>query len=179
MGIYTTLNTLLTQAPSLVGVNIFWGEENVWQQVKAPSIVIVPNGGPIDEPGFPVRGLDPWTNMIWETKERVLIYCWAVANQNSYTTTIFDNYDAVSVLRQKVLQAFQYQRSNSQFDGYFADGAFYKPISQTWTLAQDAKTRMGRANIIEIDIRIPILDDEPEHTTIEEVNIISTEFDIP
>lgn len=164
MGVYSALQNILSQAPSLKGVTINWGEERDWKNVKPPAIAVVPIGGPIDEPGLPVRNLDPLTNMLWETKERVSIYCWA--RSQAVNANIFDHYDAVDDLRQNVLKALQYQRSNGLINGNFVDGAFYKPVAWQWELLDSSVVRMGRAGRLDVDIRIPILDDPPPEVTI-------------
>ncbi len=79
--VYSYLYTLLSTAPSLAncGLNgVLIGEEEINEQNRRPpAIVIVPIGGPIGGPGSPPHGLDPDTNMLWETAEIIHVHCFS------------------------------------------------------------------------------------------------------
>lgn len=175
--VYSYLNTLLKTAPSLQSnaLNaVLFGEEHIYDENrKPPAIVVVPMGGPIGM-GTAPKGLDPeQVNMIWETSEMIHVHCWGKSyakNANS-----LDHYNATDLLRQNVLKAFQFQRYDADpEDDKINDGPGYwfKPVNGYWVTYGDSVTRYGRAYVIEIEVKILIIDDTSDETeNVDGINI--------
>ena len=144
-GALKTLLTMLQSQPSLRGVSVVFGEEMIAAQDSAcPVVVMVPVGGPWNDPGY-IQGVNPAVEMIWGTTESIDLYCWAAATGND---SPIDNADAVEVLRARVLQAFQ---------GQLNSGLKYVPVSGKWMRMNDSVNRFGRAYVltVQVDIGIP------------------------
>lgn len=144
-GALKTLFIMLQSQPSLRGVAVVFGEENIAaQDLACPVVVMVPGAGQWDAPGY-IQDVNPSVEMIWGTTESIDLHCWAAATGND---SPIDNADAVEVLRARVLQAFQLQLNN---------GLAYKPVAGRWLTMGNSVNRFGRAYVltVQVDIGIP------------------------
>lgn len=166
------MNTLLTTAPSLAGVSVLFGQEEINEQNrKPPAIVVYPFGGSISGPGTPPRGLDPTINMLWEVKESIYIHCWGYDFNNP---TNLNHYNKADTLRQNVLRALQYQRYEAEPESpkvNIGPGYWFEPVNEQWSLADNAQTKFGAVCVIEVVVKILILDVFPLLETITGINI--------
>jgi hypothetical protein len=171
MGIYQTLVDLLTEAPSMSGVAITFGEETNYElNVALPRITIYPTLGEIaGGVGMTPTGVvNTATNMIWDLNETIQIHCWTKSKKP--LATILDHYGACEDLRQAVLQAFRYQRYHFQPD--VGPGIYFniKPSKCFWVI-DDGRVKPGRAFIIELSMRIAIPDEQPVDAIIKGLDV--------
>ncbi len=141
---------MLQDAPSLQGVSVVFGEESINDEAAAlPMIAVVPIGGPWFNDSGPVDqpvGIE----QVWTGQESIDIYMWSSGDPNSFPApTPIQNATAVELLRQKVLQAFQFQRPR---------GLVFKPVSGRWQRMGDGQNRYGRAYVMTIVVEIIVTD---------------------
>jgi hypothetical protein len=156
VGALKALLSTLQASSFLSGVNVLFGEEELDDESKGtPKVVIVPDGGQWESPGY-IKGVDPETVNIWETKEECEVYC--IAFSATPNAQPIDHADEVESLRQLVLAAFQDQRNQANADGSSAPGIYWKPLSGRWEKRQNALNRMGRAYVFRMlaDISVPM-----------------------
>lgn len=166
MGVYGTLMTMLTAAPTMQGVSVFFGEENISSRPMLPYICIVPTGGPYDEPGY-AKDLNPGIEAIWAVKSTIDIYLWhaALDSVGQPSSDLAAHADAISDLRARVLQAFQNQRPY---------GLYFKPQSERWSLMEGANKRYGRCLVLSMMAEIPIPDVNPIDATVQTLTLSAT-----
>jgi hypothetical protein len=165
--------TQLAAAPTMVGVSLQFGEESIADESAAvPRVILVPLGGEIIEPSYSFQ-TDPDSENQWSTVEQCDLYlhAWStVAN-----ALPIDHANAVELLRQKVLSAFQWQRMNEdQETGDVTGGLFWKPLRTRWARFGDAVLRYGRCCILTVQVEIPMVDESFQYqdATIAEVEIV-------
>lgn len=157
VGALKTLVTSLQASSFLGGVSVAFGEEMIAaQEMPLPFVVIVPKGGPWEEPGY-IAGLDPSVENVWSTREEADIYMWAYSSATNAQPV--DHADAVETLRQQVLSALQDQRNQANTDGSNAPGLYWKPTDGHWELMQNALSRYGRGYVLSVmtEIAVPCL----------------------
>lgn len=164
MNTYTTLMTMLAESPSMIGVSLAFGEENInAQEFPLPYCCVVPIGGPLQQSGadggYYLDASNDQDNL-WNTREALALVLWAA--DESPTATPAEHADACETLRQKVLQALQYQAPN---------GLMFRPVSGQWMRSNDVTVRYGRAYTLtcSVDISIPGL--HPVEADVDEVEI--------
>ena len=162
-GALKTLLLTLQAAPTLAGVSVIYGEEDISaQDALLPVVVVVPVEGAYSEPGYS-QNLDPNIENIAEVRESIDLHLWAVSSLDNPQPV--DNADAIETLRAQVLQAFWSQR---------ATGLFWKPISERWVTDENAVDRYGRALVITVQADISVPDVSPTEATIQTVEVDPT-----
>lgn len=154
-GGYETLCTQLAAAPIMSGVAVQFGEEAIADEsAPLPRVVLVPLGGVVNEAAYS-KSTDPDVVNQWAMVEQCDVYMLAW----SATNTPIANANAVELLRQKVLSAFQWQRMNVDAGtGAVTGGLFWKPIRTRWSRFGDAVERYGRCCILTLEVEIPMVD---------------------
>src|SRR5689334_18409327 len=118
IGSLKPLLTMLREAPTLAGVSVVFGMENVpAQEFNLPMVVVVPRGGQYAPGQGYVKDADVNLAVIWGVNTSIDLYLWAKSGDPIGQPE--DEADAIENLRAVVLQAFQYQRPN---------GLFYFPV---------------------------------------------------
>ena len=136
----------LQSAPTLQGLSVAFGEENISAQDYAlPYVCIVPTGGQyVTGQGY-IKAADLNIDAIWGVQTQFDLYLWA--HSEDAAAEAFDHADAVENFRALVLQALQYQRP---------DGLFYFPVSERWQLIENAQSRFGRALVLTVQCELSI-----------------------
>lgn len=163
IGALKTLMTMLEDSPTLAGVSVEFGEENInAQDVATPFVCIVPRNGTWYEPGY-IKELNPNIEMLWATTESVDVYLWDF--DSSVNADLVDHADKVEQLRAKVLQALQNQRPY---------GLYFKPVSGRWSTMQEQQSRYGRGYVLTVQVEIGIPDVDPTEVTMDELTLTAT-----
>ncbi len=161
VGVYTTLMTMLAAAPSLQGVAITFGEENInAQENQLPWINIVPTGGAFQNTGYSLAQNPDNNSAGWMSHETIEIYCWAF--DTSLNVDVSNHADEVSDLVQNVLQGFQNQT---------AYGLFFFPLSGRWQKQDNEQNRYGRGYVLSLQTDITFKDVTPPEQVINKVTI--------
>lgn len=177
---YGTLQTLvayLAAAPSLVGVSVVFGEENIRSQAHPlPMVTVVPVGGPWVPGGAGYyKAADPDTGNLWMTQESIDLYLWSADIDSDGrvkdTAQPIDNANAVENLRARVLQAFQTQQAHELADGTKQYGWMFRPVSGRWETQQDEANRYGRTYVLTVSVDITVPDRLPVDADVDEVVI--------
>jgi hypothetical protein len=162
---YTTLMTMLAESPSMVGVSLAFGEENInAQEYDLPLVVVVPIGGPLQQSGADggyYRAASNDQDNLWNTREAVALVLWAASTDSLATPAM--HADECETLRQKTLQALQCQAPN---------GLMFRPVSGQWMRSNDVTVRFGRAYTLtcSVDISIPGLHPVEADVDVVEIN---------
>lgn len=175
---YKTLMAMLSEAPSMAGVSVVFGEEfETAQEYALPMVTIVPVGGSwgAENVGLPGYAHDTDAldlvdaDNVWTTREEVNIVCWAAADPNATPSpATVDNACAVENLRANVLRALQFQAPN---------GLMFVPRSGRWQLFGNQMTRYGRAYVLTVTVDITYTTLPPVLATVQKVAITSVEIE--
>lgn len=174
-GSLQTLVALLAAAPSLAGVSVAFGEENIRSTAfKLPMITVVPIGGPwVQGGGAYYKDSDPSLNSLWMTQENIDCYLWSADIDSDGrvkdTAQPIDNANAVENLRCRTLQAFQTQQAQFKSDGSKRYGFMYRPVSGRWERQTDEVNRYGRVYVLTVNVDITVPDVLPVDATIDDV----------
>jgi hypothetical protein len=171
-GSLKTLFQALQASAFLSGVSLAYGEEMKAAQDQAlPYVVMVPIGGPSQEPGYardgsqsPPVALDVFTEDLWEFAETVQFYLWAASTAPNPQP--IDHADAVETLRLAVLSALRDQKAQQDDQGNTYYGLAWKPLREDWETMQNAVNRYGRALILTVQVDIPVVMPTPPEATI-------------
>lgn len=177
---YGTLQTLLAYlvaAPSLVGVSVVFGEENIRSSAhKLPVVTVVPVGGPwVAGGGAYYRAANVNLNALWMTQESIDLYLWSADvdgdGRAKDDAQPIDHANAVENLRARVLQAFQTQQAQENAEGEAQYGWMYRPVSGRWETQQDESNRYGRTYVLTVQVDITVPDALPVEADVDEVVI--------
>jgi hypothetical protein len=184
---YKTLLQALRASSFVVsaGITLAFGEESIGAQDQAlPYVVMVPRGGPAQEPGYARDGsatdpqdLDVFTEDLWEFTETFQFYCWHAKLTGGFadpTAKPEDHAEATRAIRLAVLSALRDQLSMVNVNGQAYRGLAFKVLRSDWEQMQNAVNRFGRALVLTVQIDIPEVMDAP--TSGEQV-VETTEFD--
>jgi hypothetical protein len=184
-GPYKTLFQAL-QASAFItgaGITLAFGEECIADESQAvPYVVMVPRGGPAQEPGYAIDGsvsaatpplpsqyLDVNVEDLWEFGEVFQFFCWAF----DPAKTPIDNTEAAAAVRLALLAALRDQRAMVNSNGDVFYGLSWKALRSDWQPAGNMVNRFGRAFILTVQIDIPAVMAPP---TSSEVTVETTQF---
>lgn len=178
---YKTLFLALQASSFMSGVSLAFGEEAIADQSKnLPYVVMVPRGGPSQEPGYARDGsqlepqdLDVNTEDLWEFAETFQFYCWNVSTNGAAQLPV-DHAEATRSLRLLVLSALRDQRDMLDANGQAYRGLSFRVLRSDWETMEGAVNRYGRALIVSVQIDIPEVMSIP--TGLEQT-VETTEFD--
>lgn len=159
--VYSAILSGLQANPFLAGISVVFGEENRFTAAsKLPQIVFYPSKISYQQwtPGY-VQNLDPSIKVIWQRSENLVFELWDQAASN--TATAAQDADRIYLLSQKLSSALYYQRPN---------GYQFSITSGGWALFEGAKTRRGRAQILNITFDIPVFYTPPTEALITSVS---------
>ncbi len=144
IGSLKTLLLMLQDAPSMQGVSVLFGEENInAEDALLGMVVVVPVGGPYSSPGFGFSGANANIEAIWQTDEQIDLVIWSSVDPNlDPPPTAIDHADAVEQLIGRVLNALQFQ----QLPG----GLVYRAVNGRWMRMGDGSNRYGRAYTLSV-----------------------------
>jgi hypothetical protein len=159
---YQTLMTQLAAAPTMTGIAVQFGEESIADESQPlPRVVLVPLGGEVGEPAYSMS-TDPDVENQWSITEQCDVYMFAWSN--AVDATPADHANAVELLRQKVLSAFQWQRYNENATtGATTGGLYWKPLRMRWARFGDAVLKYGRCCVLTVEVEIPMVDQSFEY----------------
>lgn len=180
-GPYKTLFKALVASQFMAGVSLAFGEEMIAAQDQPlPYIVMVPRGGPAQEPGYARDGsqlepqdLDVNTEDLWEFGELFQFYCWNNSTDQAHQLPV-DHAESTRALRLLLLSALRDQRDMVDANGQAYRGLSFKALRSDWETMQNAVNRFGRALILSVQIDIPEV--MPIPTGLEQ-EVDFTEFD--
>lgn len=165
VGALKTLMTMLADAPSMTGVSLVFGEENIRaQEFRLPMVTVTPVGGSWTN-GLPGYYEDANVDLenIWLTTENINLTLWACADMDaSPPPTAVDHADAIENLRCNVLRAFQSQA---------AQGLRFVPVSGQWALYDEQVNRFGRGYVLTVQVDITYPSALPVDVTLETVEV--------
>lgn len=148
---------------------VFGGEEVNSQRYKMPYVVMVPRGGPYDEPGY-ASGQDPYIETTWESRDTIEFWCFnsaTGANQGA-----IDHTDAIETLVTYVLSALRDQRAQYTDVNSVAFGLLYKLLSGRWEVfAQNPVSQFNRAYVLSVEMTTPRTMAPPPEATITSVTV--------
>ncbi len=146
VGALKTLVLMLQNAPSMQGVSVLFGEENInSEDALLGMVTIVPVGGPWQQPGFGFSNANVNTETIWQNDEQIDVVMWTSCDPNALPVpSEVDHADAVEQLIGRVLNAFQFQ----QMPG----GLVYRPTHGRWNRMGDGSNRYGRSYTLSVTV---------------------------
>lgn len=155
-GALKTLFGALQASQYMTALNIalvFGIEELNQQRYPLPFITMVPLGGPYEAPGY-AAGVDPATEMLWETPEAIDFWIQAASTDPNNQGSI-DHADAIESVHQALLSAFRDQRAQYIDVNAVSFGLAFAPQSRRWeALGNNAASRLGRALVVRAGFRI-------------------------
>lgn len=160
--IYSTLFSKFSSAAQLNGVSTLFGEENIYGlNFPLPMVVMFPTADNVEDgQAAYVKNLDPNYKIIWLRKENFKFVLWAESNNPQASPQ--EDADQINVLIGKVFSAFYSIR---------ATGYTFHPKAGSWQLFADAKTRRGRAYVLNVNVEIPVLYTTPQEATVTSVPV--------
>lgn len=170
---YKTLLQALSASSYLTGTTLAFGEESIADQGSSlPYVVMVPRGGPAQDPGYARDGstttpadLDAYTEDLWEFGETFDFYIWALSTSPGAVGV--DHAESARAVRLALLQALRDQRAQADANGTIYHGLSFKVIRSDWETMQNAVSRLGRALILTVRVDIPEVPATPPEATIE------------
>lgn len=143
-----------SQYITAAGISLVFGIEELNQQrYPLPFVTVVPLGGPYEAPGY-AGGIDPATEMLWETPEAIDFWIQAASTDPSNQGAI-DHTDAIEAAHQALLSAFRDQRAQYTDVSQVSFGLAFAPKSRRWeALGNNAPSRFGRALVVRSEFRI-------------------------
>lgn len=191
-GPYETFFLALQASVYMTGVTMAFGEEMIAaQDVALPSVVMVPRGGPAQEPGYARDGsatdpqdIDVYTDDLWEFGEIFQFYCRAKSNDPTRQKPLH-HHEATRALRLLLLSALRDQRAMSDGTGAVFYGLSFKALRSDWESMQDTSfgrtgqpfdrpiDRFARALVLSVQVNVPEVMAPPTQS---EVTVETTQF---